>query len=250
MRKGLEEMVANGELTVGGEMPRHGELCTIFGLRRMQCSKVLWELTVDSEVTRIDKRHFYGEPPANTRSKEQIQFILLRMIAEGQVVEGDEFPASQAIKTAFNTSAAIVQAAIKELVDQGLINNKHKCKRVEKGAQQKAKQATEAFQFTLTVLESQVDECFEAVGAATTIAAAQEKFRNWRRANMHKEEALFLCWQLRRRFDLEFLNTEASTEESLSWEQALERVDACRQWLRRYHSVEEDDGLLVAIASL
>lgn len=250
VRKILEEMVVGGELTQGGEMPRHGEMRTIFGLRRMQCAKVLWELTINNEVTRIDKRHFYGAAPANTRSKEQIHFILLRMIATGQVAEGEEFARSLVIRTAFNTSAAIVQDVRKQLVTEGLISDKHKCKQVEKGAQQKAAQALESFQFTLTALESQVDECFELIQTAPTVAAAHKEIKSWRSKNRHKEEALFLCGQLQQKFGLESLGSAPSANESLTLAQLLEQAGACREWLRRYHSVREDDGLLVAIASL
>lgn len=248
VRKFFVDMENQGELQVGDELPRPMSVFTALGIKRVAFNMAIWELVVNGEVARIDQRLFWGAAPDNTRSREQISLILLNMIAEGAVSELEPLPPTSIVGEAFNAPYDVTARAYRLLTRLGIATASTK-RLLTPGAQAKAKRAAEAFAFSFPKLEQKADDCFASIGSSQNPAKA---LHAWRNQYWNQNETLFLCSKLLCHFgaaDKTGKTTKIALR-TIQHKEFVQRIQQCRQWLRRYHWVNQGDHILISIAAL
>lgn len=233
-------MVAKKQLAIGDELCRES-IRTALGLSWSAHSLAMWDLVVSGVVTRVDHRLFWGDPPAHTRSKQQMQLSLLALIADGEFLEGESFPSAIEIGTAYNGLKTDGRKMIRFLAQLELLGGTTR-KYVAQGAQRKAQQAASDFTFTLTSTLSTIDSCFSLLQQAPSDQEAADALRGWLRKN--RSETRFLCSRLLRHFGVAELHE--SRRESIHLYPIATKgsrlgLEKCRYWLRRGHFITFDD---------
>lgn len=245
VREAFVNMQNQGALKKGDELPRSAKMLSMLGLKRTPYNLALWQLVVRGEVSRIDQRHFWGNHPKNTRSKDQIHLILLRAVAEDLLEEGDVFPTAGTIDAAYNATRA--SAVSRLLVEQKIITANRRRKYVSIGAKARAEQAVASFQFGFSAIEKQADDLFASLEEQQSHAEATAVLQEWRREiSLSSIEPLFFSSQLLSHFGAATTSRVSAIKlQKLPLEVLVERVGACRQWLRRNHFVNDADALLI-----
>ena len=251
VRKAFVDMENQGELQVGDELPRPMGVFTALGLKRIAFNIAIWELVVNGEVTRIDQRLFWGAAPDNTRSREQISLILLNMVAEGTIDELEPLPSTVIVGEAFNAPYDVTARAYRLLTRLGIATSST-TRLLTPDAQAKARQAAEAFAFSLPKLEQKVDDCLASLEVTQGAAKASVALHAWRKQYWNQNETLFLCSKLLCHFaaaDKTGRTTKIALR-TIQHEEFVQRIQQCRQWLRRHHWVNQGDHILISIAAL